>query len=127
MIYLVERFLFSFFPLFYLHFIFYFMFHPFNFETDVEYYSLVNSISFYIIFITMDLLLSPFIYYHNVFLFLIFHTFFFQVLSLIQYQYFSNILNVFLSSYCTFGFFKFIYLFVKQNSGEQHPVINLYF
>ena len=125
MVYWIERILFSVFPLFYLSFIVYYLIHPLYIDTDIEYYSIINSAFFYIIFITMDILLSPFISFHNVFLFLIFHSIFFEILSLIQYQYFQNIFNVFLSSYCTFGFFKFTYLYLKGRNNEEEGVIYL--
>lgn len=125
MIYWIERILFSLFPLFYIFFIFYYIFHPLYIETDIEYYSLMNSVFFYIIFMTMDLLLSPFLYYSNILLFLTFHSIFFELLSLIQYNYFPNILNIFLSSYCTFGFFKFIYIYLKERNIEEERVIYL--
>jgi len=115
----VEQILFSVFPLFYSFFIVYYIFHPLHIETNLEYYSIMNSIFFYIIFISMDLLLSPLLYYHNIFLFLIFHSILFELLSMIQYHYFPNILNLFLSSYCTFGFFKFIYLHIKMSNHEE--------
>lgn len=119
----MEQILFSIFPLFYLFFIIYYIINPLHIETNFEFYSIMNSIFFYIIFMTMDLLLSPLLYYHNIFLFLIFHSIFFELLSLIQYQYFQNILNVFLSSYCIFGFFKFIYLHLKDRHREEEQVI----
>lgn len=125
MIQWIERILFSVFPLFYLSFIIYYTINPLYIETDIEFYSMIISIFFYIIFITMDILLSPFLYYTNILLFLIFHSFLFELLSLIQYQYFQNILNVFLSSYSIFGFFKFTYLHLKERNIEEEQVIYL--
>lgn len=122
MIYWIERFLFSIFPLFYVSFLVYYIIHPLQIETDIEYYSLMNSVFYYIIFMTMDILLSPFLYYSNILLFLTFHSILFELLSLIQYQYFQNIFNVFLSSYCIFGFFKFTYLYQKERNNEDQVI-----
>ena len=125
MIQWIERVLFSIFPLFYLSFIVYYIIHPLYIHTDIEYYSLMNSVFFYIIFMTMDILLSPFLYYSNILLFLTFHSILFELLSFIQYQYFQNIFNVFLSSYCIFGFFKFTYLYLKERNNEEENSIYL--
>lgn len=119
MIFWIEKFLFSVFPLFYLYFITYHIIYPIHFQTNIEYYSLMISILLYIIFLTMDILLSPFLLYPNIFLFLIFHSILFNFIALVQYQYLQNIFNIFLSSYSIFGFFKFYYLFLKLRNNEQ--------
>ena len=124
MVYLIEQILFSIFPSFYFCFLLYHIMYPIHIDTNYEYYSLMNSVFFYIIFLTMDIILCPFIYHRNIFFFLIFLSVLFEMLSLIQYLYFENILNVYLSSYCIFGFFKFSYLYIKEKNSEQETVIS---
>lgn len=94
-------------------------------ETDDEYYFMLNSLIYYIIFTSMDVLLSPLLKNDNIFLFLLFHSIFFEILALIQIQVFENLFNVFLSSYCIFGFFKFIYLYVKYKNSNEENIIFL--
>lgn len=67
----------------------------------------------------MDLFLSDFLYYKVIYLFLLFNSFLFEILAVIQYQYSPNLLNIFLWSYCIFDIFKYSYLFLDNSNVES--------
>ena len=112
---LFEKFFFSIFQFSYLFLCIYYMLNPIQINTELEYYSFLISIFLYIIYTMMDLFLSHFIYYKVVFLFLIFNSFLFEILAVIQYQYSANLFNIFLWSYCIFDIFKYSYLFLDNS------------
>lgn len=69
----------------------------------------------------MDLILSRFLFYKSIYFLLIFNSLLFECLSTIQYQYSQNLLNIFLSSYCTFGIFKYSFLFIRYYNLAEEP------
>lgn len=110
-----EKFFFSIFQFSYLFLSVYYIFHPIQINTELEYYSFLISIFLYIIYTMMDLFLSNFLYYKTIYLFLLFNSFLFEILAVIQYQYSPNLLNIFLWSYCIFDIFKYSYLFLDNS------------
>ena len=118
----LDTYIYSIFQLSYVFLCFYYIYFPFRPLDDLEYYSFFISIFLYIIYTMMDLLLTKFVFNKSVYFLLIFNSFIFEYLSTIQYQYSQNLLNIFLSSYCTFGIFKYSFLFIQYYNLEQEPL-----